>query len=95
MADFVDLYDRLMFDESERMSFIRTFVWDVKVTGADAQELALRAASEPPPKPGSVKFHNESEEWSAVSPDLKSADTQITADMLLALVATGVGLPKL
>lgn len=95
VADFVDLYDRLMFDESERMSFIRTFVWDVKVTGADAQELMARAASEPPPKPGSVKFHNESEEWSAVSPDLNSADTQITADMLLALVATGVGLPKL
>lgn len=95
VADFVDLYDRLMFDESERMSFIRTFVWDVKVTGATHDELATKAAKEPPPKPGSVKYHNESEEWTAVSPDLNSADSQITADMLLALVATGVGLPKL
>mgnify|MGYP006935493814 CR=1 FL=1 len=95
VADFVDLYDRLMFDESERMSFIRTFVWDVKVTGASPEELVAKALNDPPPKPGSVKYHNESEEWNAVSPDLNSADSAITADMLLALVATGVGLPKL
>lgn len=95
VADFVDLYDRLIFDEAERMSFLRAFVWDVKVTGADASQLQSRATTEPPPKPGSVKFHNESEEWTAVSPDLNSDDSQNTADLILALVATGVGLPKL
>lgn len=95
VADFVDLYDRLMFDESERMSFLRTFVWDVTVTGATAEDLKQKALNEPPPKPGSVKYHNESETWAAPSPELNSADSAITADMILALVATGVGLPKL
>lgn len=94
VADMVDLYDRLIFDESERMSFLRTFVWWRKVTGADAATLKAKAM-EPPPKPGTVLLTNESEEWTAVSPDLNSADSQITADLILALVATGVGLPKL
>lgn len=94
VADFVDLYDRLIFDEAERMSFLRAFVWDVKVTGADETQLRAKAAAEPPPKPGSVKYHNESEEWEAKSPDLNSDDSQNTADLILSLVATGVGLPK-
>lgn len=94
VADFVDLYDRLIFDEAERMSFLRAFVWDVKVTGADEGQLKARAITEPPPKPGSVKLHNESEEWTAVSPDLNSDDSQNTADLILSLVATGTGLPK-
>lgn len=94
VADFVDLYDRLMFDEAERVSFLRAFVWDVKVTGADADTLSKRAQTEPAPKPGSVRLHNESEEWTAVSPELNSADTQNTADLLLSLISTGVGLPK-
>ena len=94
VADFMDLYDRLIFDEAERMSFLRAFVWDVEVTGADEQKLRDKAAAEPPPKPGSVKYHNESEKWTALSPDLNSDDSQNTADLILSLVATGVGLPK-
>src|SRR5581483_4573745 len=33
IADFLDLYDRLIFDEAERMSMLRAFVWDVTVKG--------------------------------------------------------------
>jgi hypothetical protein len=94
VADFVDLYDRLIFDEAERMSFLRAFVWNAKVTGASQEQLKERARTEPAPKPGSVKFTNESEEWTAVSPRLNSDDSQNTADLILSLVATGVGLPK-
>lgn len=94
VADFLDLYDRLIFDEAERMSFLRAFVFDVTVKGASAAELIAKAANEPPPKPGSVKYHNESEEWKAVTPDLKAQDGATTADLILSLIATGVGLPK-
>lgn len=95
VADFLDLYDRLIFDEAERMSFLRAFVYDVTVKGAQASDLIAKAANEPPPKPGSVKYHNESEEWKAVSPSLNAQDGATTADLILSLIATGVGLPKL
>lgn len=94
IADFLDLYDRLIFDEAERMSFLRAFVYDVTVKGAQAADLLAKAANEPPPKPGSVKYHNESEEWKAVSPSLNAQDGATTADLILSLIATGAGLPK-
>ena len=95
IADFLDMYDRLLFDESERMSMIRAFVWDVTVKGnADESALRARSAAEPLPVPGSVKFHNESEIWNAISPSLGSQDASITADLILSLIATGAGLPK-
>jgi hypothetical protein len=95
VADQVDLYDQNMFNEAERMSFLRAFVFDVLVKGADEGLLKQKALNEPPPKFGSVKYHNENEEWKAVSPDLNSADSAGLFDLLLSLVATGVGLPKL
>jgi hypothetical protein len=95
IADFLDLYDRLVFDEAERMSFLRAFVWDVTVKGnADAADLQRRAAEAGVPPPGSVKFHNESEIWQAISPSLGAQDSQTTADLILSLIATGAGLPK-
>ncbi len=94
VADFLDLYDRLIFDEAERMSFLRAFVYDVTITGADEAALTKRAATSAPPKPGSVYYHNEAEELKAVSPDLKAQDGATTADLILSLIATGVGLPK-
>ena len=94
VADFLDLYDRLIFDEAERMSFLRAFVYDVTITGADEAALTKRAATAAPPKPGSVYYHNESEELKAVTPDLKAQDGATTADLILSLIATGVGLPK-
>lgn len=94
VADFLDLYDRLIFDEAERMSFLRAFVYDVKIIGADEPTLTRRAATSAPPKPGSVYYHNESEELTAITPDLKAQDGATTADLILSLIATGVGLPK-
>lgn len=94
VADFLDLYDRLVFDEAERMSFLRAFVWDVTVKGATAADLISKAANTPPPKPGSVQYHNESEEWKASNPSLGAQDGATTADLILSLIATGVGLPK-
>ena len=94
VMDFVDMYDRLVFDEAERMSFLRAFVYDVEVKGADAGELLKKAMNEPPPKPGSVKYHNENERWTAVTPQLGAQDGATTADLILSLIATGVGVPK-
>lgn len=94
IMDFVDLYDKLVFDEAERMSFLRAFIYDVTIKNADGPELQKRAMNEPPPKPGTVKWHNENEEWKALSPELNAQDGATTADLVLSLIATGLGVPK-
>lgn len=94
IMDFVDLYDKLVFDEAERMSFLRAFIYDVTVKNADSPTLKARAMNEPPPKPGTVKWHNENEEWKALSPELNAQDGATTADLVLSLIATGLGVPK-
>lgn len=95
IADFLDLYDRLVFDEAERMSFLRAFCWDVTVKGnAGEAELATKAQQRGAPPPGTVNYHNESETWEPLSPALGSQDSSTTADLILSLIATGAGLPK-
>jgi hypothetical protein len=94
VIDFTDLYDKLVFDEAERMSLMRSFVWDVVVKGATADELRQKAAAEASPRPGSVRYHNENEVWQALAPDLKASDSATLADLVLSLIATGVGVSK-
>lgn len=96
VADFVDIYDRLMFDEAERMSFLRAFIWDVTVKGnATETELKAKAQARGTPPPGTVNYHNESELWAPLSPTLGSQEASVTADLILSLIATSVGIPKL
>ncbi|WP_299378494.1 hypothetical protein [uncultured Kiloniella sp.] len=70
--DWLIALDRSMFGEIERVDFQRAYIWDVLIKGASQDEIEARAKKTRPPAPGSVRMHNESEEWNAVSPDIKA-----------------------
>lgn len=72
--DFLDAYDEFVFDELERASDLDAYVWDVKITGADKTEIDERAKKIERPARGSVRVHNEQEEWKAEAPSLNAAD---------------------
>ncbi len=72
--DWADAYDKAMFGELERWDFLRAFIWDVTMKGATADEVKKRANEIVVPSAGGVRVHNDSEEWDAVTPDLKAAD---------------------
>lgn len=72
--DWADAYDKAMFGELERWDFLRAFIWDVTMKGATADEVKKRASEIVVPSAGGVRVHNDSEEWDAVTPDLKAAD---------------------
>lgn len=94
-ADFIDGHDALIMNEVDRSALLKSFVWDVELKGADSAAVdARRMELKTAPKPGSVNIHNETETWSAVTPDLKAADAQAAADILISHIATGAGLPK-
>ncbi len=73
-ADWLDGYDQYLFGELERAGFMRAFLWDVTLKGATPEEVAKRARDINVPKPGSVRVHNDAEEWSAETPSLQHAD---------------------
>lgn len=78
-ADWLDGYDEFLFNELERARDTRAHVWDVTLTGADETKIKERAAQIRSPGPRSVRVHNESEAWAAVTPELNGTDSEAAA----------------
>lgn len=93
-ADWLDAYDDFLFGEQDRNKYLRAFVWDVTLKGADEKTVADRAKKITPPAPNSVRVHNDSEEWKAVTPDIKAADSSESARLLRNHVLGGGTMPE-
>lgn len=74
IADWLDEYERLIFDDAEKASQMNAFMWDVTVEGASPEMIRDYAKDNPAPKPGATRYHNEKVTWEAVAPDLKAVD---------------------
>lgn len=93
-ADWLDGYDEYLFGELDRARFERAFVWDVMLKGATPEEVKARAKEITPPAPGSVRVHNDSEEWKTVEPTLSGADSQDKASLFRNHVLGGGTIPE-
>jgi len=93
-ADWVDGYDQFLFGEIERYNFLRAFVWDVTITGADEEKIKQRAREIKPPTPGSVRVHNDSEEWKAVSPEIGAYESAAAGRLFRNHVLGGATIPE-
>lgn len=72
LCDWLDAYDEFLYGELDRTDHLRNYVWDVTLKGADEATVKARAAQISAPAPNSVRVHNDSETWQAVSPQLAS-----------------------
>ncbi len=71
------------------------FLYDVTLLGATAATLqAKRAEYAAPPEPGTVIFHNESEQWKAVQPQIGADDVAADGRALKLMIAAGAGIPE-
>lgn len=93
-ADWVDGYDQFLFGEIERYNFLRAFVWDVTIAGADEAKVKQRAREIKPPTPGSVRVHNDSETWSAVSPEIGAYESAAAGRLFRNHVLGGATIPE-
>lgn len=93
-ADWLDAYDEFLFGELDRAKAMRAFFWDVKVQGLSPEEVEQRARKISAPKFGSVRVHNESEEWKAESPALSAGDTSEIARLLRNHLLGGATVPE-
>jgi hypothetical protein len=73
-----------------------SFIYDVTVQGADKSSLdQLRAEyAAAPPEPGTVLFHNETEEWKAVQPQIGAGDVRDDGRAIRLMIAAGAMIPE-
>lgn len=93
-ADWLDGYDQFLFGELDRASFLRNFTWDVTLKGATPEEVKARASQFAPPRPGSTRVHNDSEEWTTITPGLQAADLSDLARLIRNHVLGGATIPE-
>lgn len=74
--DWLRLYDKSLYSTMDRVGLMLSFVWDVTMENAKESELKKKKSKiiNDPPRPGSVRVHNEKEVWKEVSPDIKGGD---------------------
>ena len=93
-ADWVDAYETYLFGEIDRADFMRAFFWDVTLENADDGAIKSFLKNNPPPTSGSVRAHNQSVKWEAVSPDLKTTDAANGARLLRNHILGGQTVPE-
>ena len=92
--DWLDAYDGFLFDEIDRIGYLRSFVWDVTLNGADKTAVEAFDKDFKAPAPNSKFVHNDSTKLAAVTPELQAADTSESARLLRNHVLGGATVPE-
>ncbi len=93
LFDWIDSLERYGYNYLERAEFMLNFVWDVTLNGMNPDQIRDWLRDNPPPKPGSIRAHNEACTWEAVAPDIKSVDNKAGFDMGKSFVMGAHGRP--
>jgi hypothetical protein len=95
LADWVDLFDQMIFDFGDKVRFLNSFVWHYVMTGAGSKEVAeyKDKLTKDPPRQGGVVVTNERVEIKAQTPDFKGADMAQGAAMVKKYGLGGAGIP--
>jgi len=93
ILDWADAHDRTLFDCLRNNALQGAFIYDVEISGAKPAEILAKRDDilANPPKPGTVRVHNEAEKWQAVSPTLNAANATDLATETRKVVALGAG----
>lgn len=92
--DWLDAYDEFLFSELDRIGYLRAFVWDVTLTGADEETVKKYEKTFTPPAPNSSFVHNDSVKLEAKSPNLQAYQTSESARLLRNHVLGGSTTPE-
>lgn len=94
LFDWLDAHEQFLFNRLDRAALINNFVWDVTLDGMDNPAIKEWLKSNPIPKPGSLRAHNERVTWKAVVPDMKSQDASIDARLIKNYILGYYGYPE-
>jgi hypothetical protein len=94
IGDYLDGYDKMLFGLIDRVGFSNAFIWDVLMKGATEEKIQEWLKEQRPPRPGSVRVHNEQVEWKAVAPNLNAGDFNEAARTIKNMNLAGAGFPE-
>ena len=92
--DWLAAYDEFLFSEIDRIDYLRRFVWDVTLSGADEQRVKQFQRDFVPPEANGVFVHNDQVQLEAKTPGLQAADTSETSRLLRNHVLGGATVPE-
>jgi hypothetical protein len=95
LADWIDVFDQVIFDFADKVRFLNAFVWDYTVKGADEPQVEKfkKKLTQNPPRQGGVQVHNENVEIKPQTPALNGADMAETIRAIKLYGLGGIGLP--
>ena len=94
IGDYLDGYDKMLFGLIDRVGFANAFIWDVLLKGSTEEQIQDWLKDQRPPRPGSVRAHNEQVEWKAVSPEFRAQDFNEAARTIKNMNLAGAGFPE-
>jgi len=94
VMDWCDAYEQQLYGEAQRQDFLRSYVWDVTLKGATEQDVKTKAGQIAPPAPGTVRVHNDSEEWKPLTPNLQATDNAEGARLFRNHILGGQTMPE-
>jgi hypothetical protein len=94
IADWLDIYDQMLWEMLQRAKLMRLLVWDVEIEGDQNKIDGWLARHRTAPRSGTINAHNANEKWTAVSPTLGAYEIVKEADKVLEHIAAGAGFPK-
>ena len=94
LADWIDLFDQMIFDYGDKVRFLNSFVWHYVITGANGKEVDefKNKLTKDPPKQGGVVVTNERIKIEAQTPDFKGQDMAEGASMVKKYGLGGAGM---
>jgi hypothetical protein len=95
LADWIDLFDQMIFDFGDKVRFLNSFVWHYTLSGADSKKVEeyKNKLTKDPPRQGGVMVTNEQVKIDAQTPDFKGQDMAAGAEMVKKYGLGGAGLP--
>lgn len=88
-------YKDWLLDRVRINKYKTAFLWDVQLHGADKKTVDRKKMEYVyPPEPGSVLIHNESEQWTAIRPEINAGEAAEDGRALKLILAVGAQLPE-
>lgn len=93
LFDFINVFEEQLYGSVERSHMLDSFVWDVKINGADENAIRQFLANTTTPKPGSIRAHNQNVEWRAETPSFQAQDRRAHFDLIKMYLAACMNRP--
>jgi|GEM_PF-808998 len=95
LADWIDLFDQMIFDFGDKVRFLNQFIWHYTVNGADNTKVKefKDSLTKDPPKQGGMLVTNEQVKAEPLTPDFKGSDMNDGSSMVKKYGLGGAGIP--